>query len=193
MDEELEIALQVTRVFEALDVPYLVGGSLASSYHGLPRSTQDADLVADLTSSHVPLLVSALRDSFYLDEAAIRDAVERRSTFNLIHLETMFKVDVFVARNDAATRQEMERRRKRILPGEPEVEVVFASPEDVVIQKLHWYRLGDHVSERQWADVMGVLKVRGKQLDLAYMRELAAEMGVNDLLESALREARLQL
>jgi hypothetical protein len=192
MDEALEVALRVARVLEGLGVPYLVGGSLASSFHGLPRSTQDADLVADLAPSHVPAFIAELSADFYLDEAAIRDAVDRRSTFNLIHLQTMFKVDVFVARDDAGTVKEMERRRARTLPGEPPVEIVVASPEDVVIQKLHWYRLGDHVSERQWADAMGVLRIQGRQLDAAYMHELAAEMGVSDLLVRALHEAGLR-
>jgi len=192
MDEALVVARRVTRVLEELGVPYLVGGSLASSFHSLPRSTQDADLVADLAQSHVSAFVAELRDDFYLDEPAIRDAVSRRSTFNLVHLETMFKVDVFVARHDVATTREMERRQPHTIPGDPPVEIVFASPEDVVIQKLHWYRLGGHASERQWTDAMGVMKVRGSQLDLAYMHELAEEMGVGDLLARALREADLR-
>src|SRR6185436_6245327 len=147
MEEALEVTLRVTRVLEALGAPYVVGGSLASSFHGIPRLTRDADLVADLTPFPVPSFVSALREEFYLDEAVIRDAVARQSTFNLVHLETMFKVDVFVARDDLATRKEMERRQRHVLPGEPTADTVFASPEDVVIQKLHWYRLGDQISE----------------------------------------------
>src|SRR4051812_7855398 len=97
LNETIEVTLLITTVLESLDIPYLVGGSLASSLHGQPRATQDVDIVADLQPQHVAQLVAALRDGFYLDEPAIRDAVNRRSAFNVIHLRTMFKADVFVA------------------------------------------------------------------------------------------------
>jgi hypothetical protein len=187
VEEVIGVTLRVTTVFESLGVPYLVGGSLASSLHGRPRATQDVDLVADLRAVHVAALVEALRETFYLDESAIREAVERRSTFNLIHLSTLFKVDVFVAGDDPPTRRELERRQRYRLAAGPGGEVAIASPEDIVIQKLHWFRLGDHVSDRQWGDAMSVLEVRGDALDLSYMRELAAELDVLDLLERALR------
>lgn len=188
MEEALAVTLRVAGALERLGVPYLVGGSLASSLHGFPRATQDVDIVADLRMEHVPGLVAELEKDFYLDEPAIRDAVERRSTFNVIHLETMFKADVFVMGNDEATALEMERRRSFPLPGDPPARVVVASPEDTVVQKLHWYRLGEHVSERQWSDALGVLKVGGRRLDREYMRRLAAALGVTDLLDRALRE-----
>jgi hypothetical protein len=191
VEEVIEVTLRVTSIFEALGVPYLVGGSLASSLHGKPRATQDVDLVADLGERHVAPFVEALRGDFYLDEPAIRDAVARRSTFNVIHLGTLFKVDVFVAGDDQPTRREMERRQRFRLDAAGSGEIEVASPEDIVVQKLHWYRLGDHVSERQWSDALSVLAVRGGSLDLAYMRDLAREMDVGELLERALREAGL--
>lgn len=192
MEEVIEVTLRVTSVFEQLGIPYLVGGSLASSLHGKPRATQDVDIVADLQPRDVPRLVEALRSDFYLDETAIRDAVNRRSTFNVIHLGTLFKVDVFVARDDPATRRELERRQVYRLDVDPPEELIVASPEDIIVQKLHWYRLGDHISDRQWTDSMSVLTVRGTGLDIGYMRDLASEMGVEDLLSRALREAGLE-
>ena len=185
------MTLQVTRVLESLAVPYLVGGSLASSLHGHPRATQDVDLVADLQEHHIPPFIAALRERFYVDEPAVGDAVKRRSTFNLIHLETMFKVDVFVAGTQAPTRRELARRQSYALDVDPPESIVVASPEDIIVQKLYWYRLGDQVSDRQWSDAMNVLGVRGRKLDTIYMRELAEEMGVGDLLDRALREAGL--
>jgi hypothetical protein len=119
VEEVIEVTLRVTGVFEDLGIPYLVGGSLASSLHGKPRATQDVDLVADLQTHHVPGLVQALRDEFYLDEPAIRDAVDRRSTFNVIHLGTLFKVDVFVAGDDPPIRRELERRQRWSPRGSP--------------------------------------------------------------------------
>lgn len=190
MREIIEVTLRVTGVLEDLGVDYLVGGSVASSAHSRVRATQDVDIVADLRAEHVGPLVAALGDQFYLDEPAVRDAVARRATFNLIHLTTYLKVDVFVADYRPSTRRELQRRQRWRL-NNPPGEIDIASPEDTVVQKLHWYRLGDHVSERQWSDAMGVLAVRGKQLDVAYMRELANEMGVSDLLDRALREAGL--
>jgi hypothetical protein len=192
MEEAIGVTLLVTRVLERLDVPYLIGGSLASSLYGHPRSTQDVDIVADLRAEHVPAIVAALGDDFYLDEPSIRDAVHRRATFNVIHLATMFKVDVFVADDRPSTRRELERRRAFTLDLVPSEDVIVASPEDVIVQKLYWYRLGDHVSDRQWSDAMSVLRTRGKALDVDYMHELAADMGVGDLLVRALAEVGLE-
>jgi len=192
VEEAIEVTLRIAAVLNSLGIPYLVGGSLASSLHGQARSTQDVDVVADLRPDHIVPLVAALAGDFYLDEPAIREAVERRSTFNLIHLGTLFKADVFVAGDQPSTRRELQRRQAFTLDVDPAEEIVVASPEDIIVQKLHWYRLGDHVSERQWSDAMGVLAVRGTQLDLEYMYELAEEMGVSDLLVRALREADLQ-
>jgi len=191
LEEPIEVTLEITRVLEDLGIEYLVGGSLASSLHGHPRSTQDVDVVADLRPEHIEPLVAAIRSAFYLDEPAIRDAVDRRSSFNIIHLRTLFKVDVFVAGDDLPTRREMQRRRPYRLE-DPPADIIVASPEDIIVQKLHWYRLGDHVSERQWGDAMNVLTVRGSNLDREYMHDLAAQMGVDDLLTRALRDAGLE-
>lgn len=191
VEEALEVTLRVIRTLEGLGVRYVVGGSIASSIYGIPRATQDVDVVADIREEHVADFVAALRDDFYLDEPAVRDAVRQRSTFNVIHLHTMFKVDVFVAKDDRVTTQELARSQPYVPPEIPDAQIALASPEDVVVQKLYWYRLGDHVSERQWTDAMQVLKVRGKILDQGYMRDLAVAMGVEDLLARALRDAGL--
>ena len=100
-------------------------------------------------------------------------------------------MDVFVAKDDRATAQELTRGRPYVPPEIPGAQIALASPEDVIVQKLYWYRLGDHVSERQWTDAMQVLKVRGKVLDQGYMRDLAVAMGVEDLLARALRDSGL--
>jgi len=192
LEEPIEVTLEIAKVLEDLGVEYLVGGSLASSLHGHPRSTQDVDVVADLRPEHVQPLVAAIRGAFYLDEPAIRDAVNRRASFNVIHLRTLFKVDVFVAGDDLPTRRELGRRQSYRIDGDPPADIIVASPEDIVVQKLHWYRLGDHVSERQWGDAMNVLTVRGNALDREYMHDLAIQMGVDDLLIRAFRDAGLE-
>jgi hypothetical protein len=191
LSEPLRITLEVARVLDDLGVSYLLGGSLASSLHGIPRSTQDADLVADLQSHHVAPLVSRLRESFYLDDERVRNAVRRRASFNAIHLATMTKVDVFVLKGAPFARQEMERRQRISLPEGDGAVLEVATAEDTVLQKLAWFALGGGTSEQQWTDVLGVLKVQHGRLDMAYLRRWGAEVGVEDLLEKVLAEAGL--
>lgn len=186
----IDAALEVVHAFKHLHVDYFVGGSVASSIHGTPRSTNDVDCVADLKLVHVPLLVMALRDAFYIDADQVRHAVSRRSSFNVIFLETMFKVDVFVLKDDPLAREEM-RRRQRVKVGSDEEEIDVASPEDTILQKLHWYRLGGGVSDRQWDDLLGVLKVQ-KDLDWSYLSHWSRHLDVHELYHEALRDAGIE-
>lgn len=187
--EPVRATLVIADAFERLGIPYYLTGSLASSLHGMPRATQDADLVADMQQEHIEPVVRALTGPFYIDAEMVRDAVERRSSFNVIHLDTMFKVDVFVLAADQASRQMMQRRR-RYDPGGPGSQALYvASAEDTILHKLYWYRLGGCVSERQWMDVLGVLHVQGETLDLQYLRSTARMLEVGTLLEDALGEA----
>jgi hypothetical protein len=189
VDEILEIMVAVAGAFERIGVPYLIGGSLASSLHGIPRATQDVDIIAQLAPHNVSDFIDALQGGFYLDEAAIRDAVARQASFNVIHLGTYFKADVFVVANDLVSERQLARRQRFALGGDPPRDIVVASAEDVVLQKLRWFQLSDRVSERQWADALGVLRVGGKRLDPDYLREMAALMGVTELLREAWTES----
>ncbi len=112
----------------------------------------------------------------------IKDAVVRQSSFNLIHYETAFKVDVFVRKMRPYDTVQLARRRKSVIATEPEASVYVISPEDIILSKLEWYRQGGEVSERQWRDVLGVLKVRADELNLDYLQKWAAELRVDDLL-----------
>ena len=123
-----------------------------------------------------------------MDAESIRDAVRHRSSFNVIHLETMFKVDVFVRKQRPFDQAQFERRVAQVVATDPERTAYVASPEDVVLAKLERFRLGGEVSDRQWRDVLGVLKVQGERLDLVYLRRWAAALKIADLLEQALAQ-----
>jgi len=187
--DSIHVMLLVTDVLEKLGIPYAVGGSLSSSVHGVMRSTLDVDIVADMRIEHVEPLVEALSPVFYADDEMMRDAITHRSSFNLIHYETAFKVDVFIPKARAFDMQQLKRRVASVVAEEPMQSVYVTSPEDIVLSKLEWYRMGGEVSDRQWRDILGVVKTKSRQLDLAYLNHWAKELAVEDLLERALREA----
>jgi hypothetical protein len=190
--DPLTVTLLVVDALETLGVSYLIGGSLASAIHGVLRATLDADLVADLRLEHAEPLARTLGDAFYVDTEAIREAIHHQSSFNVIHLETMFKVDVFVLKGRPFDQTQFERRIAQVVTTEPERTAYVASAEDTILTKLEWYRLGGEVSERQWNDVIGVLKVQRDRLDYGYLRRWAVEIGVGNLLERVLVEAGVE-
>jgi hypothetical protein len=187
---ELRAALDpVLRVLRDLGVRHYVGGSIASSAHGVARASIDADVVAELAEPHERAFVAALSDAYYVPEARVRDAILRRASFNVIHLETMLKVDVFVSKDRPFDRRAMERARPEAVAGAEATPLPLASAEDTILAKLEWFRRGGEASERQWTDVLGVLRVGGEGLDRRYLSSGAAELGVGDLLERAIQEA----
>jgi hypothetical protein len=188
--EPIAVTLQVTAILDELGIAYAVGGSLASSVHGIPRSTQDLDLLIELPGSKVDLLVPLLSVHFYVDSDMVHDAVRRRASFNIVHLKTMFKVDMFVSDRRPLLVEEMARRHGFEL-GQPPRTVYVCSAEDIVVQKLDWFEKGQRISDRQWGDLLGVLKVRGAALDLAYVRKWASSLGLSESCERALKEAGL--
>lgn len=188
-NEPLEVTLKVTGVLEKLGVPYLIGGSLASTLYGMIRTTQDSDIVAEMRLEHLQPFVSSLQDEFYVDEEMIAESIQRNSSFNIIHRETMFKVDVFIPRPRPFLQSQLARAQKQTFTFETEVSAKFASPEDVILSKLEWYRMGGGVSDRQWRDILGVLKTRSGELDLVYLQKWARELKVTDLLDRALKES----
>ena len=181
--EPVAVTLQVIDVLDELGVPYAIGGSLASAWHGFSRTTIDSDIIAVLQLIHVQPFVQALKDEFYVDEGAMRDAISRRSSFNLIHLRTMFKVDIFVPKSRPFDRAQLANRRLRVVAEDPDRTAFVMGAEDTVLAKLEWYQLGGETSERQWQDVVGIVKVQGNRLDWVYMRQQARGLEVDDLLE----------
>ena len=188
MKSPIEVLLDVAQTFDELNIPYLVVGSVASSLLGFSRTTNDADIVADINLDQIPRLFAALNETFYIDEQAIRRAILERRSFNVIHFDSLFKIDVYTPAADEFSQQQLKRRRQETLLPDSSQTVYLATPEDVILAKLRWYRLGSEVSERQLTDVAGIIKVQGQRLDVSYMRGWADKLNVRDLLEKALDE-----
>jgi hypothetical protein len=184
----MDSLLEVLDTLDRLGIPYMVGGSLASSIHGEPRATQDADIVAKLEPRHASAIASSLAVNFYADEQMIEEAIARRSSFNVIH-KTGFKVDVYVLPTREWDQIAFDRRVPVPYPGHPLRTIYVRSAEDIILKKLEWFRMGGEVSERQWRDVLGVLRVRQRNLDQKYLTDWARQLHVADLLEQALIEA----
>lgn len=178
--------LPVANVLKEIGVAFFVGGSVASSFHGASRATLDVDIVVNLEFDKVDLFVDQLDDDFYCSKPAILDAIARKSCFNLIHYPTSFKVDVFISKNRPFDVESMGRARLGRVDPDSDFEFPIASPEDTILSKLEWYRMGNEVSERQWEDVVRVLRILGDEADLAYLKSTAKDLRVGDLLERLL-------
>lgn len=188
MTTPTQVLIEVVRVLEDLQIPYVVVGSFASSARGVRRATIDADIVAQLSAAHVERIVEKLSSQdFYIDELAVQRAVALGRAFNAIHRESMFKVDVYVAHDDFSKKEIDRKLAEKILP-DSETFVYISTSEDTVVAKLLWFRKGGEVSDRQWSDVLGVLKVQGARLDYEYMKGWADRLKIRDLLEKALAE-----
>lgn len=175
--------------FDALGVRSYVTGSVASSAHGVARASLDVDIVAVIEPAHIDPLVRRLEADYYVPADRMRSAARERTSFNLIHLDTMFKIDVFVMKDRAFDREAMQRARPQAIddsPGAPAFNL--SSAEDTILAKLEWFRRGGESSERQWRDVVGVLRVT-PNADRGYLTTWASSLGVADLLERALADA----
>ena len=187
LPDPIAVALVVARTLDALGIANTVGGSIASSFAGEPRSTVDIDIVAGIEERHVDPLVSVLSAEFYIDSEALRRAIRTRTSANLIHQATQLKVDLFVAGGTPLDLQQLARRIAVDLGDGRRLHV--HPPEDILLQKLRWYRRGGEVSDRQWRDVAAIVRVQDRRLDLEYLRESARMLDVSDLLERALAES----
>jgi len=185
--EPFQVALSVADALERCGVPYVVGGSLASSVSGEPRSTLDVDLVVAMTEADVEPFLTALGQGFHADDHALRRAIRQRSSVNLFHHSTSTKVDLFIAGGSPLDRQAMQRRVRLQVASDPDRFLYVYTPEDILLQKLRWYRLGGEVSDRQWRDILGIVLVQEDRLDEEYLQDGARLLEVPDLLERALQ------
>src|SRR5690348_5395118 len=184
--------LRLLQAFDRFEIPYMIGGSGASSVHGLTRTTGDIDMVANIGADDVQSLVTELHSDFYIDEQQVRTAIEHSRSFNVIHYRSSYKFDIFPLTADRYQQVQFGRRRveaSSVFTGAL-LELAVSSPEDVILSKLRWYRQGGGVSDQQWNDVLGVIAVQRDKLDLPYLRQWARYLDLSDLLERALTEGR---
>lgn len=185
----LDVLQTATERLEKLGLPYMVAGSFASTIYGEARFTQDADIVAAISRLNVDDVVKSFSPDFYIDRGQVEQAVELGSSFNIIYFQSGFKLDLFVAGEEAFKQEELKRRTRKTLRAEPHYAPFIQSPEDTVLSKLDWYRQGGCLSDQQWRDVLGILKSQKGLLDLVYLKKWAGELKVGDLLENAFSDA----
>lgn len=184
----LALVVEVAAILDALDIPYALGGSLASSLVGEPRATVDIDLAVRVDTTSGAELVDRLAAAFYVPVESARDAIERHASFNAIDERSSLKIDVFVAGDGILDRLQLDRRVRVHLPGF-DTDVWVTSPEDLVLRKLDWFAQTGRTSERQWRDVIGILRVQGPSLDIDAIRTTASEVGLAEVLSDALAAA----
>ena len=184
----LELVGQVAAILDELGISYALGGSLASSLVGEPRSTVDVDIAIKLEHEAGDALLDRVSAEFYVPVDSARAAIVAHSSFNLIDTAHGLKVDLFALGDDLLDRMQIERRVKITIPGVA-VGLWVTSSEDQVLRKLDWYRRSGHESERQWRDVVGILRVQGDAMDDGYLDATARELDLQSLLDDARRAA----
>ena len=187
--EEYLVLKQLADVLDDLKIDYAIGGSIASSLYGKVRFTQDADITVTPFADEAEELYNALRENFYIGKDAMYQAISDRGSFNIIHLKSAFKIDIFIRKDDDFHRLVFIRRKKVKLDESIDHLFDIVSAEDIILLKLQWYQSSGCVSERQWSDVLGVLSVQARALDIKYLRNCANKLGVGEVLQKALDEA----
>jgi hypothetical protein len=184
----LELVVQVAAILDELGIPYALGGSMASSLFGEPRSTADVDIAIKLERGAGAAFLERVKAEFYVPVEAARAAMDAHSSFNILDTAHSLKVDLFVLGDDLLDRMQIERRIEVAIPGLAD-RIWATSPEDQVLRKLDWYRSTGHASDRQWSDVVGILRINRDGLDRAYLNETARRLQLEALLAAATTEA----
>jgi hypothetical protein len=188
--EQVIVIKKLTDVLDELKIEYAIGGSIASSLYGTVRFTQDADITVKEFRGVVDRLYDRLKDEFYLSREAMAQALDSCGSFNAIHLETSFKIDVFIQGRGEFEKQLLARRKRIRLSDSLEKRFCVVSPEDIILLKLRWYARSGCVSDRQWDDILGVLRVQGDSLDFQYLKVWSRKLGVDELLQRVISESK---
>ncbi|MDD5134329.1 MAG: hypothetical protein PHP01_02815 [Phycisphaerae bacterium] len=181
---------KLTDILDELKIAYAIGGSIASSIYGTPRFTQDADITVQSFTNVAERLYETLKDSFYISKEAMYQAISSHGSFNVIHLETAFKIDIFTANSDFE-KLLLTRSRKNKIDESIDKPFSLVSPEDIILLKLKWYKKSGCASDRQWSDVQGVLAVQKETIDFDYLTDWSKKLGLNQLLKKTISELDL--
>ena len=187
--EEYLVLKQLTDVLYDMKIDYAIGGSIASSVYGKVRFTQDADIAVASFVDKAERFYSVLKENFYISKDAMYHAISSRSSFNVIHLKSAFKIDIFIQKDDDFHRQLFLRRKKVKLDESIDHLFDIVSAEDIILLKLQWYQSAGCISERQWSDVLEVLAVQAESLDMRYLKSCSEKLGLNDILNRAIHES----
>ena len=171
----------VRAALEQSGVRYAVGGSWASTAFGDPRLTNDVDILAEFTEENLPAFLSFLPETFYADAPDALQALRRGRPFNVIHIPTVLKFDFFPSRAFPLGAEELERAISISVTSLSQHPVWFVTPEDILLAKLHWFRLGGEMSEVQWRDIQGVVHGCAENFDYGYLERSAKKLGILDL------------
>jgi hypothetical protein len=190
MENPFIVLSEVVQLLDERGITYVLVGSMASSMHGMYRATADIDLIADIKPAQVRPLLEALQNRFYVDEQAVQQAISQQRSFNAIHFDSVFKVDIFIPKAGDFAMQQLERRQLRKIAPDIDQNVYVATAEDMILAKLRWFHAGGGVSETQWRDVLGMIGAAAVELDLEYLQQWAKKLEVEELLEKALAEGR---
>ncbi len=178
-----ESLVLVTEKLESCGIPYMISGSFASSLHGVPRTTHDADIIVEIDAAGVDRLSSLLHPEFYFDATMARVAIRQRILFSAIHFDTGFKIDFIVRKNRPFSLSEFHRKMETSFQGKL---CWFSTPEDTILAKLEWSSKGQ--SERQFNDALNIAKVQRERLDWAYLKSWVPELNVKELFDRLVKD-----
>lgn len=190
--EEYLVLKQLIDTLDDLKINYAIGGSIASSVYGKVRFTQDADITVAAFADKTEQLYNLLNENFYISKNAMYQAISNRSSFNIIHLTSAFKIDIFIQKDDDFHRQLFLRRKKVRLDESIEHLFDIVSAEDIILLKLQWYQSAGCISERQWSDILGVLTIQSRTLDMKYLKSCSEKLGLSDIFNRAIRESKIE-
>jgi len=188
---EIEVIKLFTDILDELNIPYAIGGSIASSVYGRVRFTQDADITVTLLDDKAEQFYNSIREHFYISKSAMHQAVRGKTSFNVIHTQTAFKIDVFVAQDNEFDNNLIQRAQKIKLSEDIEKTFSVVTAEDIILLKLMWYKQTDCSSEKQWSDLLGVLTGRRDALDFDYIKSWSKKLQVDVLLTRAMKESEI--
>lgn len=176
--EQSDLMRLIVQTLESLEIPYMITGSHASAYYGEPRFTRDIDIVAELKEGQVDAFVKFFpADEFYCDKDVIKAEIKRQGQFNIIQAASGLKIDIILIKATPFSKTEFSRKKREMLFVDREAN--FATPEDVIIKKMDFYKEGG--SEKHLRDITGILKISGDIIDRSYISEWTQRLGLTDI------------